>query len=266
MNRKVTNQSSKNHRGNVLVTGGALRVGNGIVRSFAQKGWNVAIHYRHSKKEAEQLAEEISSDNPCRAVVLQADLTNEEETCRLPVQAAQALGSLDCLINNASTFLNDTVQEHSASVWEENMATNLRAPFLLSMEFAKIAPRESNANIVHIIDERVWNLTPHFLSYTVSKTGLWTLTRTLAMALAPHIRVNAVGPGLIIPDASLTEKQFKNLYGKLPLRRPGSIQEMCDAIHFFLNAPSVTGQMISVDAGQHLGWGHVFDSGVSGAT
>ncbi len=257
--------SSEKSAGAALVTGGAIRIGRQIVLSLAEKGWDVAIHCHRSTDAAHDLARQAGALTKGKVIVLTADLSSEDACRRLPHLAAEQLGSLDCVINNASVFYKDDPDNNPKEIWDDNMAVNLRAPFWLSLEFAALlkSTRGANGNIVNIIDERVWNLTPYFLSYTASKAGLWTLTRSLALSLAPHIRVNAIGPGLIIPDAGLSREQFDALSLKLPLRRPGSVEEICDAIHFFLRSPSVTGQMIAIDSGQHLGWGHCFDPGIS---
>ena len=143
------------------------------------------------------------------------------------------------------------------------MTVNLRSPFFLTQSFARALPSERQGNVVNILDERVWNLTPHFMTYTLSKSGLWTMTRTLAMALAPRIRVNGIGPGPILPSIHQTEEQFRRQWQAQPLRRPIAPEEIARAVAFILDAPAMTGQMIALDGGQHLGWAQPARDGAS---
>lgn len=165
-----------------------------------------------------------------------------------------AFGPLGCLVNNASTFELDGVADATRDSWDAHMETNLRAPFVLTQAMAAALPEDRQGCVVNIIDQRVWNLTPFFLSYTLSKAGLWTLTRTLAMALAPRIRVNGIGPGPVLPSARQTQDQFDRQAAAVPLGRGASPEEICAALRFILGAPAMTGQMIALDGGQHLGW------------
>ena len=162
---------------------------------------------------------------------------------------------LTVLVNNASLFENDTVNDATRESWDKHLDVNLRAPFVLSQMFAEQLPEDQDGNIINLLDQRVWNLTPFFMSYTVSKAGLWTLTQTLAMALAPQIRVNAVGPGPTIRNERQSEEDFARQWGETPLERRVMPQDIADAVRFIINAPSMTGQMIAMDGGQHLGWG-----------
>ena len=173
---------------------------------------------------------------------------------RAIARAAEALGPLDCLVNNASRFDYDAVDSVTRESWDSHMETNLRAPFVLTQRFAATLPEAAHGNVINLLDQRVWNLTPHFMSYTLSKAGLWTLTRTLALALAPRIRVNAIGPGPTLPSARQTEEQFRRQAESTPLGRAATPEEICAAIRFILAAPAMTGQMIGLDGGQHLGW------------
>jgi NAD(P)-dependent dehydrogenase (short-subunit alcohol dehydrogenase family) len=191
---------------------------------------------------------------------LQADLSDEKQTLSLMAQTVDALGPIGCLVNNASAFEHDDVASADRASWDAHIETNLRAPFVLIQEMARILPDDMNGIVVNMLDQRVWNLTPHFLSYTVSKSGLWTMTRTLALALAPRIRVNAIGPGPVLPNTRQSEEQFKRQYESLPLRRPADPTEICDAIQFMISADSMTGQMIALDSGQHLAWSHSHES------
>ena len=159
-----------------------------------------------------------------------------------------------CLVNNASVFECDSPETATKESWDLHMQVNLRAPFLLVQGFLRQLPAAASGNVINILDQRVLNVTPHFTSYTVSKAGLWTLTQTLAMALAPRIRVNGVGPGPTLPSKRQTDEQFIRQWSRTPLARQVMPEEISAAVRFLLSAPSVTGQMISVCAGQHLGW------------
>ncbi len=241
--------------GTALITGAAHRIGCAIAEDMARCGWTVALHYNRSQQEAEELAGRINAAGG-RAATVQADLMDEDQTGSLLARAADALGPVDCLINNAAEFERDGAADATRRSWDRHMETNLRAPFVLMQMLAKQIPADRCGNIISLIDTRVWNLTPHFVSYTVSKTALWTLTRTMALALAPGIRVNAVGPGPTLPSARQTAEQFSRQTAATPLGRGTTPQEICDAIRFILAAPALTGQMIALDGGQHLGWTH----------
>ena len=160
------------------------------------------------------------------------------------------------LVNNASIFENDLVSTVTRESWDRHLAVNLRAPFVLMQEFAARLPPDCGGLIVNMLDERVWNLTPYFVSYTLSKAGLWTLTQTMALALAPRIRVNAIGPGPTLPSPRQSTEQFAAQCRAMPLQRGTSPDEIAAALRFILAAPAMTGQMIALDGGQHLGWGH----------
>ncbi len=234
-----------------LVTGAAVRVGAAIARDLAGAGWAVAIHHHRSREAAEALAAEIGEAGG-RAVALAADLADAGAVQELLPRAAAALGPLDLLVNNASVFVDDDIASLDAGLWDTQLAVNLRAPALLSRDFARQAA--AGGSIVNLLDQRVWRLRPDFLSYTVSKSALWSLTRTLAQALAPAIRVNAIGPGPVLPSQHQDEAAFERQWRSLPLaRRPGP-DGICQALRYLLAADSVTGQMIAVDGGQHLAW------------
>ncbi len=239
--------------GTALITGAAHRIGCAIAEDLAGCGWAVGLHYNSSKDAAEALARRITEAGG-RAAAVHADLTREDQTGSLVARAAEALGPVDCLINNAAAFERDSAGDATRESWDLHMETNLRAPFVLMQTLARQLPTDATGNVISLIDTRVWNLTPHFVSYTVSKTALWTLTRTMAMALAPAIRVNAVGPGATLPSARQTAAQFARQTAATPLGRGATPQEICDAVRFILAAPALTGQMIALDGGQHLGW------------
>ena len=236
-----------------LVTGAAKRIGRAIALDLARHGWSVAVHYHHSAAEAVELVREIEAGGG-RAVALQADLAREAHTHALVARAAEALGPLTCLVNNASLFEMDKIDTATRASWDAHLETNLRAPLVLSQGFAGQLPAGAHGNIVNMLDQRVWNLTPYFLSYTVAKTGLWTLTRTLALALAPRIRVNGIGPGPTLPSPRQSAEQFAEQCRAMPLGRGTTLEEICAALQFILSAPAMTGQMIALDGGQHLGW------------
>lgn len=236
-----------------LVTGAARRIGRAIALDLARHGWNVAVHYHSSAAEAAALVAEITQLGR-RAVALPADLAQEAESATLIPRAVEALGPLTCLVNNASLFEMDRIETMTRASWDAHIETNLRAPLLLSQALARQLPAESNGAIINMLDQRVWNLTPYFLSYTVAKSGLWTLTRTLALALAPRVRVNGIGPGPTLPSPRQTPEQFERQCRSMPLGRGTTPAEICAAVRFILEAPAMTGQMIALDGGQHLGW------------
>lgn len=238
---------------NALVTGASHRIGRAIAVDLAQAGWSVAVHYRDSAEAAASLIAEIESRGG-RATAVRADLAIEAETSHLIRRAADEIGPITCLVNNAARFEHDEADSVTRDSWDLHMETNLRAPFVLTQEFARGLPDSSGGAVINIIDERVWNLTPHFVSYTVSKSGLWTLTQTMALALAPRIRVNAIGPGPTLPSPRQTESQFARQSASTPLQRGTAPEEICEAVRFILAAPALTGQMIALDGGQHLGW------------
>ncbi|MGQ0664697.1 MAG: SDR family oxidoreductase [Pseudomonadota bacterium] len=236
-----------------LVTGAAKRIGRAIALDLAAQGFAVAVHYHRSRAEAEKVAATIVKAGG-RAVALGADLARESEVLVLVARAVEALGPLGILVNNASLFERDEALSVTRASWAAHLEINLRAPFVLSQELARLLPDGAHGAIVNLIDQRVWNLTPHFTSYTLSKTGLWTLTRTLALALAPRLRVNAIGPGPVLPSARQSAAQFARQRTGVPLRRGPDLEEICAAVRFILAARSMTGQMIALDGGQHLNW------------
>ncbi len=236
-----------------LVTGAARRIGRAVCLALAQDGWALGLHYNRSAAEAESLADEVAALGG-RAVTLQADLAVEADAAGLVPRAVEAIGPLGCLVNNASTFELDLAETATRETWDTHLEPNLRAPFVLSQAFARALPEQNGGLIVNLIDQRVWNLTPYFVSYTLSKSGLWTLTRTLALALAPRIRVNAVGPGPCLPSPRQTQEQFERQCARMPLGRGTTPEEIAAAVRFVIEAKAMTGQMIALDGGQHLGW------------
>ena len=237
-----------------LITGAGQRIGKAIALFLGGQGINVAVHYKNSRDAAEETAEAIREAGG-QAVTVRADLEIEAETAGLYAATAEALGTAPTiLINNASCFEQDDVASADEKSWSRHMQINLRAPLVLSQYFAANLPEDIEGNIVNILDQRVWRLTPDFISYTVSKSALWTLTRTLAQALAPRIRVNAVGPGPVLASQHQDSESFAKEAGAVPLQKKPSPEEIARAISFILESPSMTGQMIALDGGQHLAW------------
>jgi len=236
-----------------LVTGGAKRIGRAIAQGLAGDGWAIAIHHNSADEEARSLMREIEAKGG-RAVALKADLADADAVSKLVPQAAAALGALSLLINNASLFENDDAQNITPAGWNAHLDVNLRAPALLAQAFAAQLPQGQDGNIINMIDQRVWRPTPKFFSYTVSKMALWDMTRLQAMSFAPHIRVNGIGPGPALKNARQNEKDFARQTASTILRRGTNPDEIYAAIRFILASPSMTGQMIALDGGQHLAW------------
>lgn len=237
----------------VLVTGSARRIGRTLALDMARDGWDVAVHCNTSVAEAEEVVGQIRAMGR-RAVMVRGDLSDPDVPERLIDEASAALDGLVCLINNASLFEPDEVGSISRASWARHSDTNLRAPVFLSQAFARQLPATSEGNIISIIDQRVWKLNPRFFSYTMSKSGLWTATRTLAQALAPRIRVNAIGPGPALPSVRMDDEEFAKQSRLTLLGRGTSPREISGAVKFILSQPSLTGQMIALDGGQHLVW------------
>jgi NAD(P)-dependent dehydrogenase (short-subunit alcohol dehydrogenase family) len=244
------NRKSALHR-TALITGAARRIGRAVALDLAEAGWAVAIHYRNSGSEADALAEEIRSDGG-RARTFQGDLADRQDLDRLVAEVGRELGPVTTLINNASEFLPDSIGTLDEKTWDLHLCINLKAPVFLSEAMAKQLPEGVEGNIINITDQRVWNLTPEFFSYTISKAGLWTATRTLAQALAPRIRVNAIGPGPVLRSIHQTDDDFEREKQSTLLKRGPSAKEIAAAVRFILATPSLTGQMIALDGGQHL--------------
>ena len=246
-----------------LVTGGAIRLGRVMALYLAGRGHDVAVHYAGSQAAAKAVVDEIRSLGR-QAVALQADLLVEAQTAGLIGRAAAALGGpLTVLVNNASIFEYDTIRTATRTSWDRHIESDLRAPFVLIQDFAVQAPKAlpdaagepvAQALVVNMIDQRVHKLTPEFMSYTLAKMGLWALTRTAAQGLAPDIRVNAIGPGPTLQGARQTTSHFARQRAATVLQRGANPADVTAALGFFLDSPSVTGQMIATDGGQHLGW------------
>jgi NAD(P)-dependent dehydrogenase (short-subunit alcohol dehydrogenase family) len=236
-----------------LVTGGAKRLGRAMALALAEAGFDVAIHFARSEAEAQATAAEIAALGR-RAVTLRADLAREAEVAGLAPAAAAALGPIGVLVNNASAFERDEWHDATRDSWDLHIEPNLRAPFVLAQAVARALPPDREGVVVNLLDQRVWSLTPHFVSYTVSKAGLWALTQSLALALAPRIRVNGIGPGPAVPSPRQSAEQFARQCASVPLGHGTSPQEVARALLAILALPSMTGQMVALDGGQHLQW------------
>ena len=236
----------------IIITGGATRIGAAIAKKLSGKNIEILIHYNRSKSKAESLKKKLKKDG-AKVYLVKGDLSKENDVNRIVKFAKSKLKFFDCLINNASLFENDKIENFTTDSWGKHLRTNLRTPALLSKAFAKNIKGENN-NIINIIDQRVFKLTPYFFSYTISKTGLYTLTKTTAMSLAPKIRVNGIAPGPTIKNKRQSEKHFKKQYLATPLKRQTNVQDICNAVDFFIKNRSITGQVLAIDSGQNLNW------------
>ncbi len=237
-----------------LITGASVRIGRAIALALAADGWAIAIHHNRSGDAARALAGEITAAGG-KAVTVAGDLSDAGDVENLMPGAVRLLGPVTALVNNASLFERDEIGDVTVEGWDRQLDVNLRAPFFLSQAFAGQLPEGVPGNIVNLIDMRVWRLTPHFISYTIAKSGLWTLTRTLAMALAPRgIRVNAIGPGPVLANERQTAEQFDKQWRSTPLGRGAHPDEIAAGVRYILSAKAMTGQMIALDGGQHLPW------------
>tara|TARA_Y100000294_G_scaffold74181_1_gene69920 strand:+ start:148 stop:903 length:756 start_codon:yes stop_codon:yes gene_type:complete len=236
----------------IIITGGATRIGAAISKKLSGPGIEMVIHYNKSKSSAEKLKKELSKSET-KVYLVKGDLSKEKDVKKIVKFAKSKLKYFDCLVNNASLFENDKIENFTTNSWGRHLRTNLRAPALLSKEFAKNI-KSSNNNIINIIDQRIFKLTPFFFSYTISKTGLYTLTKTSAMSLAPNIRVNGIAPGPTLKNKKQTEKNFRKQYLATPLKRQVDLKEICNAVDFLINNRSITGQVLAIDSGQNLNW------------
>ena len=238
---------------NLLITGAATRVGKAIALHFAERGWSIALHYFRSSSKAKKL-KKIIEQNFVKVALIKADLKNAKQTEKIVSLARKKLGTIDCLINNAALFEKDDILNFTIKSWNDHLNINLLAPTMLIKQFARQASKKTVSNIINIIDQRIFNLTPFFMSYTISKSGLQTLTKTMAMRLGPNIKVNAIALGPTIKSKRQTDKHFKNQVRSTILKKPVRSEDICDSVEFLINNNSVTGQIIAVDSGQNLSW------------
>ncbi|QBF33572.1 short chain dehydrogenase [Thalassococcus sp. S3] len=246
-----------------LVTGAGKRLGRSMALYLAKRGFDVAVHYSQSAEAAQAVASEIEAMGR-RAVALPADLLNDDETEALFAAATDGLGGpITCLVNNASIFEHDTIRTATRTSWDRHFGSNLRAPFLLTQAMAaQDLPAQTDKNgeprasglIVNMIDQRVRKLTPEFMTYTLAKMGLWAMTQTTAQALAPAIRVNAIGPGPTLQGSRQSLQHFSDQRASTLLERGADPADINAALGYFLDSPAVTGQLLCVDGGQHLAW------------
>ncbi|WP_234417064.1 SDR family oxidoreductase [Loktanella sp. Alg231-35] len=246
-----------------LVTGAGARLGQAMALYLGQRGYDVAIHYAGSEAGARDTVAGLEALGRS-GVALQADLLDEDATQALVDSAADALGGpLTCLVNNASIFEYDSLESASRQSWDRHMESNLRAPFVLTQNFAAQVPDPviddmgepvAQGLIVNMLDQRIHKLTPEFMSYTIAKMGLWTMTRTTAQALAPKVRVNGIGPGPTLQGHRQSKSHFDRQRAATILKRGANPADITAALGYFLDAPGVTGQMLAVDGGQHLAW------------
>jgi len=237
----------------IIITGGATRIGAAIAEKLSGPNIEITIHYNKSKAKAERLKKKLQKIGTI-VYLVKGDLSKEREIHKIIKFSKSKMKFFDCLVNNASLFENDKLENFSSKSWEKHISTNLKArPAILSKEFSKNI-RGKNNNIINIIDQRIFKLTPYFFSYTLSKTGLYTLTKTSAMSLSPNIRVNGIAPGPTIKNKRQSEKHFKNQYLATPLKRQVDVNEVCNAVDFFIKNSSITGQVLAVDSGQSLNW------------
>jgi len=236
----------------IIITGAATRIGAAIAKKLSGPGAEMVIHYNNSKKEAEKLQKELLK-NKTKVYLVKGNLAKEQDLKKIIQFSKSKLKYFDCLINNASLFENDSLKNFSSKSWNQHLDINLKAPAYLTKEFSKNTKGKNN-NIINIIDQRVFKLTPFFFSYTLSKTGLYTLTKTSAMELAPNVRVNGIAPGPTIKNNRQTEAHFKKQYLATPLKQQVNVKDICSAVDFFIKNSSITGQVIAVDSGQNLNW------------
>ena len=236
----------------IIITGGATRIGAAIAKKLSRNNVEIVIHFNKSLTKAKALKKKLQN-NGAKAYLVKGNLNKEEDIKKIIKSSKKYLKYFDCLINNASMFENDKLENFSSESWNKHLNINLKAPALLTKEFAKNVKGQNN-NIINIIDQRVFKLTPFFFSYTLSKTGLYTLTKTSAMSLAPKIRVNGIAPGPTIKNKRQSKIHFKKQYLATPLKKQVNVDEISNAVDFFIKSSSITGQVISIDSGQSLNW------------
>lgn len=240
-------------RGAALITGGARRIGRALAGAAAEAGYDVAIHVRETDDDAEAAAGEVRAHGR-RAAILACDLRQEGRLVALVGEAEAELGPVTLLVNSASVFEEDAFADMNRASWDLHLETNLRAPLVLAQVFARRLPTDREGLVVNLLDQRVLRSTPEFFSYSLSKAALWDATRMMAQALAPRVRVNGIGPGPTLPSIHQDQAAFDAEAKATLMGRPTSPAEIAQALRYLIDAPSVTGQMIAVDSGQHLAW------------
>ena len=240
-------------RKNLLITGGSTRIGKSIALYFAKKGWNIAIHYFNSSREAKNLKKIIEKEQ-VKVALTKADLKKIKQIEKIIPAVKKKLGTIDCLINNAALFEKDDIADFTLKSWNDHLNINVLAPAVLIKHFAKQCSKKTTSNIINIIDQRVFKLTPIFMSYTISKTALHTLTKTMAMRLSPNIKVNGIAPGPTIKSKRQSTKHFNKQAKSTLLKKPVGLNDICGTVEFLINNNSVTGEVIAVDSGQNLIW------------
>ena len=236
----------------IIITGGATRIGAAIAKKLSGNKVEIVIHFNKSRIKAIALKKELEK-NGTKIHLVKGNLNKEEDIKKIIKSSKMYLKYFDCLINNASMFENDKLENFSSESWNKHLNINLKAPAILTREFAKNVKGKNN-NVINIIDQRVFKLTPFFFSYTLSKTGLYTLTKTSAMSLAPKIRVNGIAPGPTIKNKRQSKIHFKKQFLATPLKQQVNVNEISNAVDFFIKTSSITGQVISIDSGQSLNW------------
>jgi NAD(P)-dependent dehydrogenase (short-subunit alcohol dehydrogenase family) len=236
-----------------LVTGGARRIGRAIVEDLAAHGWAVAIHFNRSRDDAKALADSVRGSGG-RAATVNGDFTDFDCLTRIVAEAAAALGPPTLLVNNASIFEKDAMGALDRDLWDRQMTVNLTAPVFLTQAFAAAVPEGIEGNVVNLLDQRIWKPTPRYFSYQASKSALFTVTQTLAQALAPRIRVNGIAPGPVLPSASQSAERFRRQAEAILLQRPPELDDFGRTVRYLVENRSITGQVIALDGGQHLGW------------
>jgi|TARA_B110001452_G_scaffold249160_1_gene236500 NAD(P)-dependent dehydrogenase (short-subunit alcohol dehydrogenase family) len=238
----------------VLITGSSKRIGRSIALKLAEKGFNIAIHYNKSRKESDSLQKELETYK-IKVKTFKLDLQKTNRIKPFFKSIVNYFGEINVLINNASTFEFDSIKSSTINSYDKHLDVNLKAPFFLSKYFVE-AIGKKKGNIINILDQRVMNTTPYFTSYTISKSALLTLTRSLALSLAPKIRVNAIAPGPTLKSIRQTKGEFEKQILRTPLKKKVSLEEINNGILFLLKSETITGQTILLDSGQNMGWAH----------
>ncbi len=236
----------------IIITGSATRLGAIIAKSLSGYGVQITLHYNKSEKEVKKLKKKLENIG-CKIFLIKADLSRTNQIKKIIPFAFKKMKGLDCLINNASVFEKDELLSFNERSFNSHININLKAPAILTQNFKEYLKSKKGV-IINIIDQRIFKLTPFFFSYTLSKAGLQTLTKTSAMSLAPNIRVNAVAPGPTIKNKRQSENHFKKQWGSLILKNKVNPENICETVKYFIKNDNITGQIISVDSGQSLAW------------